>query len=167
MQQQFDIITTTRKNFLQLVESLSEEALNEIPVGFNNNIAWNFGHIIVSQQTLCYVRAGLQPLIETSFIEKYQKGTKPEGWIEASEIEVLKKYLFSLVQQQQQDWEQKKFGTYEKLATQYGVLLNSIEDAISYVATHDALHFGFSKALAKAVAASKQFSDFQHIKISN
>lgn len=166
MQHQFDIINTTRKNFLQLAESLSIEELNEIPEGFNNNIAWNFGHIIVSQQTLCYVRSGLQPLIETRFIEKYQKGTRPDSWIEAAEIDALKKYLFTLIAQQQKDWVEKKFHAYEKLATQYGVLLSSIEDAISYVATHDALHFGFSKALAKVVT-NRQFSDFQHIKISN
>lgn len=167
MQQQLDNIIATRKNFLQLVESLSIEQLNEIPEGFNNNIAWNFGHIIVSQQTLCYIRSGLQPLIETAFVEKYQKGTRPETYIEAAEIEHLKQYLFSLIRQQQQDWADKKFSTYERLSTQYGVLLNTVEDAISYIPTHDAMHYGFSKALARLVTANKQFSDFQHIKISN
>jgi hypothetical protein len=138
-----------------------------VPEGFKNNVAWNFGHIIVSQQTLCYARAGVPLLIDQAYIDKYQKGTKPEGFIGEEEINILKTFLFSLIDTQQKDCEENKFSGYQGFTTQYGVTLNSINDAVPYVATHDALHFGFSKAIANAVRGKKFFPDFQHIKISN
>ena len=57
----FKYIRRNRELFLELVNSLSIEQLNKIPEGFNNNIAWNFGHIVVTTQTLCYVRSGVKP----------------------------------------------------------------------------------------------------------
>lgn len=167
MQRSFDNITTTRKNFLELVESLTIEELNEIPEGFRNNVAWNFGHIIVSQQNICYLRSGIPALIDQAYINKYQKGTKPESFIEAAEIETLKTWLFALIEAQQRDLASGKFKTYNAFTTHYGVKLTNINEAVTFVATHDALHYGFSKGLANAVKAKQHFTDSQHIKISN
>jgi len=151
MDKQFDVIDKTRTNFLNLINSLSIEQLNKIPAGFNNNIAWNFGHVIVSQQTLCYVRAGLEPRIENSWFEKYAKGTKPESFIDAEEIDVLKKYLFSLIDDLRNDMADNKFGGYQKVMTAFGVELTCVEDTIPYFAMHDGLHLGYSLAMRKLV----------------
>lgn len=151
MDKQFDIIHATRNNFLNLVNSLTVEDLNKIPIGFNNNIAWNFGHIIISQQILCYVRAGVVPKIGQVFIEKYQKGTKPESITGNDEINMLKKYLFALIEELKQDMQTDIFKNYQTVITQYGVKLTGINDAVQYFATHDALHLGFAKAIAKAL----------------
>lgn len=167
MQHQFDIIKTTRRNFLELVDSLSVVQLNEIPAGFRNNIAWNFGHIIVSHQNLCYGRSGIPVLMDQLWINKYQKGTQPQSFIEAGEIDVLKSFLFSLIEQHQADMEAGRFTAYEAFTTHYGVRLTNINEATAFVATHDALHYGFSKGIANALKVKKQFSDYQHIKISN
>src|SRR5258706_11833528 len=109
MDKQFDVIINTRNNFLKLVDSLSIEQLNKIPEGFNNNIVWNFGHIIISQQVLCYVRAGIVPRLEDIWMKKYQKGTKPENFISAEEIKHLKNYLFSLIDDLKNDMAENKF----------------------------------------------------------
>ena len=50
----FKYIRRNRELFLDLVNSLSVDQLNKIPEGFNNNIAWNFGHIVITTQALCY-----------------------------------------------------------------------------------------------------------------
>ena len=50
MQSQFHIIKENRKLFIRMMEELTIEQLNEIPTGFNNNMAWNFGHAVVSFQ---------------------------------------------------------------------------------------------------------------------
>ncbi|WP_206197493.1 DinB family protein [Terrimonas sp.] len=163
----FDIIYAGRKKFTELVDSLSVEQLNEIPEGFNNNIAWNFGHIVVSQQMLCYVRPGFTAHMDDHLIKKYQKGTKPESFILQSEIAVLKTYAFSLVDQLKEDLNNDKFKGYTTFATQFGVELTSIRDAIPYFATHDTLHLGYAMAIAKHLSITKQFSNFQHIKFSN
>ena len=151
MDKQFDVIEKTRENFLKLIEGLSIEQLNKIPEGFNNNIAWNFGHIIVSQQVLCYTRAGIASRIEESWVNKYQKGTKPESFIDAEEIEVLKKLLFSLIDDLKKDMSKNKFSGYQKVMTGFGVELASVEDAIPYFSMHDGLHLGYALALKKLV----------------
>lgn len=51
--------------------------LNRIPVGFNNNIIWNIGHIIVTQQKLIYRGSPLQGYISDELFKKYQSRTKP------------------------------------------------------------------------------------------
>src|SRR5436190_9594372 len=73
----FKYIRRNRELFLQLINRLSIEQLNKIPEGFNNNIAWNFGHIIASTQSLCYVRSEVKPDLDIRFRTKYQKGSKP------------------------------------------------------------------------------------------
>lgn len=167
MNKLFDIIYAGRKNFVKLMDGLSIEQLNSIPEGFNNNIAWNFGHIVVSQQNLCYVRAGLTPCIEEYFIKKYQKGTKPEGFIPESEIAVLKENAFSLIEQLNTDLKADKFSGYTTFVTHFGVELTCINDAVAFFAAHDTLHLGYAMAIAKQVAVQNQFSNFQHIKFSN
>jgi hypothetical protein len=52
MEATFKIWETSRKKYLELIENYSLEQLNKIPQGFSNNLVWNLGHIIVSQQGL-------------------------------------------------------------------------------------------------------------------
>lgn len=59
MVKQFDILRKTRQYVLELIANLSMEQLNEVPAGFTNNIVWNLGHMLASQQGVCYLRGGL------------------------------------------------------------------------------------------------------------
>ena len=151
MEKIFEIVTTTRNNFLKLVDSLTIEQLNKIPEGYNNNIAWHFGHIIVSQQTLCYVRAGLTEKMPMELIGKYKIGTKPEGFIDAAEIETLKGYLLSLIDVLKKDLNDNAFQAYQPIKTSVGLDFNSIEEVIPYFMQHDSLHFGYASAMKKIV----------------
>ena len=151
MEKQFDVIVKTRQNFSNLVNGLTIEQLNKIPQGFNNNIAWNFGHIIVSQQVLCYTRAGLASRIDETLTKKYQKGSKPESFIDANEIELLKKLAFSLIDDLKADMKENKFSAYQPVSTAFGVDLKTVEEAIPYFSMHDGLHLGYAQALKKLV----------------
>ncbi|MCH5598459.1 DinB family protein [Niabella ginsengisoli] len=90
MKKYFEIIHITRNNFIELVNGLSIDQLNKIPDGFHNNIAWNFGHIVVTTQGLCYRLSGLPLNIDSSIIDRYKKGTKPQSFIPQTEIDFLK-----------------------------------------------------------------------------
>ncbi len=151
MEKIFEIITTTRNNFLKLVDSLTIEQLNKIPEGYNNNIAWHFGHIIVSQQTLCYVRAGLAEKMPMELIGKYKIGTKPEGFIDTAEIEILKGYLLSLIDVLKKDLSDNTFQAYQPIKTSVGLDFNSIEEVIPYFMQHDSMHLGYAMAMKKIV----------------
>ncbi|MBD1422623.1 DinB family protein [Sphingobacterium chuzhouense] len=43
---------TSRGIYLSYFENYSLDQLNKIPNGFNNNLIWNIGHIIVTRQKI-------------------------------------------------------------------------------------------------------------------
>src|SRR6267154_696892 len=77
MNKDIDNIKKTRLFLLNAINDLPADQLNEIPAGFNNNIIWNLGHMIAAQQSICYIRAGVLPVVEKKYITEYKPGTKP------------------------------------------------------------------------------------------
>ena len=139
----------TRSNFLKLVDGHSLATLNQIPVGFNNNLLWNLGHILVSTQLLVYKPAGLAMRIEEPIIEKYRRGSKPDGKANSAEVEQLKGLAISTLDALESDYEAGTFTQFEPYITGYGIPLNSVEDAIRFVPLHEAMHLGYSMALKR------------------
>lgn len=146
-----DTIQATRKLFLTLLENLSIDELNVVPQGFNNNIIWNFGHVIVSQQILCYKLAGLPLKIDDTFVSKYSKGTKPETFINDTELIFLKQQAVSLIEELVVDLEKGVFTSYNNYTTSFNVELNSVKDAVKFIAMHEGLHLGYAMALKRIV----------------
>jgi hypothetical protein len=152
MQEALTYIKQTRALFIQLLNELNMEQLNEVPQGFSNNIAWNFGHIVVSTQVLCYVRSGIEKDLEISFLEKYQKGSKPGDFISKEEIEELKKQAIGSIQKIERDIQVNKFGQIEPFATStFKLTMQTIEEVVTCCLAHDAMHYGYAVALKKSL----------------
>lgn len=149
MNLQLSIIT--RRNFVELLDGLSLEQINMIPQGFSNNIIWNFGHIIVSQQVLCYERANVPVNISNELLNKYRKGSKPESFVTEEELAELKRLCFNLLDTLEQDLQTSIFDGYETVKVHYGAILNNIEDAVNFFTLHDGLHLGYAMAIRKAL----------------
>ncbi|TYR37961.1 DinB family protein [Sphingobacterium phlebotomi] len=153
MTETFKFIIDSRNAFIRLLDDLTLDELNQIPEGFNNNIIWNFGHIVVSTQTLCYVRTGITSDISfVKHIEAYKKGSKPEYFVSAEEVAELKQLAISTIQKIQEDYQK---GTFEKIApfdtSTFGVLINSIEELLVTTVGHDNTHFGYAIAQRRAI----------------
>jgi hypothetical protein len=146
-----ETIQQSRNLFINLLDGLSIETLNEIPEGFNNNIIWNFGHVIVSQQILCYKLANVPLKIDAAYVSKYSKGTKPLSFIDEEELIFLKHQAVFLIDELITDIQAGIFDNYGAYTTSFGVVLNKIEDAVKYVAMHEGLHLGYVMALKKIV----------------
>lgn len=148
-----DIIRGARKFLLNLIDGIPVEKLNETPLGFNNNLAWNVAHMIANQQILCYRNAGVKPVIEETFIDKYKTGTRPEGFIDEKEFKTIKQYLLSTVDQFEKDSATNMFENYNAvdIKSYPGVRLKDINDAARFVSFHDGLHVGYSMALKRAL----------------
>ena len=151
MQSQFYIIKENRKLFIRMMEGLTIEQLNEIPVGFNNNMAWNFCHVVVSFQMLVYMRAGKEPRISKEYITKYQRGTKPESFIDKEEMDFLKSEALRLIDEVEQEWNNGEFTSYQAFTTSLGVPINTNEDSLHFAGTHDMIHFGYAWAMKRLV----------------
>ncbi|MND86209.1 DinB superfamily protein [compost metagenome] len=153
MQETFKFILQARQKFIELVDSLSIEQLNKIPTGFNNNIIWNFGHIVVSTQTLVYVRTGVKA--DTSWVkynEDYRKDTKPTRFVEQAEIDELKAIAMQSIEQIAKDYENGVFGEITSFSTAtYGYPMNTVEDVIALTSGHDNVHYGYALAQRKLV----------------
>ncbi|GAB3646371.1 DinB family protein [Echinicola sediminis] len=145
-------IIKTRENFINLINGLSIDQINTIPEGFNNNIAWNFGHTLVTQQLLCYKFSGLPLLIEEELVEKFRKGTKPELPITEKELEQLKVLALSTLESLKNDLVIGSFKEYNEYTTSFGVTLSNIADAVNFNGIHEAMHLGYAKAIKNTLS---------------
>ena len=146
-----DALIQIRKNTLQAVEHLSTEQLNKIPLNHSNNIAWQIGHMMASQQILCYLKSGAKPRLSQDILEKYRKGTSPADWKEMVALVDLKALFLETAEVFQKDYEAGVFASYESYPTSSGIVLNSIDEAVTYSYGHENLHFGCILMLLKIV----------------
>ena len=94
MKEIFEITETSRRLLQHLIEPLTLAQLNKMPDGFNNNIIWNVGHIIVVQQMLVYNLSGLPMQVSADLVSKYKKGTQPMEPATEADVTLLKELLF-------------------------------------------------------------------------
>ena len=148
----FKYIRKNRELFLELVNSLNIEQLNKIPDGFRNNIVWNFGHIVVSTQNLCYVRSGVKPDLDIKFKSKYSKDSRPESFITQEEIDILKEQLLSTIDKIESDLKAGVFKNITPYSTAtYKHEMYSIEEILTCTLAHDSMHYGYALAQKKSV----------------
>lgn len=151
MEQTFKIWETSRRIYLKLIESYSIEQLNKIPEGFSNNLIWNLGHIIVSQQGLVYRLSGLPVNVSEEMTNKYKNGSKPTCDATQEEVDELKSLLFSLLEQTKKDYASGKFTTYNEYTTGTGFHLASTKEAIEFNNYHEGIHLGLMMNIRKFI----------------
>ncbi len=149
--QYLEILKVSRENTLALIENLSTEQLNLIPEKFNNNLIWNLGHLVVTQQLLCYKLSGLDCAVSEDLIQRYRKGTAPEQDASKEEITLIKQLALSLIESTHQDLKEGVFKNYTPYMTSFRVELTSIEEALSFNNVHETMHYGYMRALYKLV----------------
>lgn len=151
MQKKFEDLLQTRKFLISKIENLSVEELNKIPNGFKNNIAWNFTHLLVTQQLLCYKSSGLKCLISDEVIENFQKGSSPSSKVSLEEFAKNKDLFLQLPKKLEEDYNAGIFKDYTPYTTSIGVSLNSVEEAISFNLYHEGIHLGIILQLLKFI----------------
>jgi len=144
-------IRATREILIRMTASLTEEQWNTIPPGFSNNIVWNMGHLVATQITIGYRRAGIPDFAPESFVEAYRSGSKPNGYIKMEEIEAIKGLFLSSADQLTEDYQSGKFDNYEGFTTRFGLALNNIDEALHFMLYHEGLHAGVVNAMKKLV----------------
>ncbi|MGN6181171.1 MAG: DinB family protein [Mucilaginibacter sp.] len=146
-----ETLKNPRKLILDTLKDYTIEQLNKIPEGFNNNIVWNLGHIIASQQGICYKRSGLETFVSEDFFNTYKSGSKPERFISEQEYDEIKELLTSTLDKLEEDLEDGIFVNYTSVMTRYNVEITNIDEALSFLPFHDGLHIGYIMSLRKLV----------------
>lgn len=151
MQKRFDNLLKGRQLMLKVIDGLSNEQINKIPEGFNNNIAWNIAHLVVTQQLLCYKLAGADCLISEEMIDNFRKGAVPNYQVSEEEFETIKKQLLEFPIKLEEDYESGIFTGYTDYLTSVNVNLTSIDEAIDFNFFHEGIHLGIILQLKKLV----------------
>ena len=149
----FEVLKITRNNILKKFEGLTIEELNRIPEKFNNNLIWNFGHVIATQQILCYGLSGNKAFVSNEIIDTYRKGTKPENFVSAETYKELIDLSEAAIHQMEKDYAAGLFKEHKTYTTSYGTTLTTIEEAILFNNVHEGMHLGYCIALRKVVLA--------------
>ncbi|WP_369048196.1 DinB family protein [Tenacibaculum sp. UWU-22] len=152
MTTEISVLKKSRELILNAIDGLTLEQIHKIPSSFNNNIAWNVGHIVVTQQLLHYKLSNLSCLIPDNLIEKYKKGTKPNNeTFTQVEFDEIKELLIGLPDTLEEDYNAQIFKEYDEYKTSTGFVLDSIESAIAFNNFHEGIHYGAILALKKVV----------------
>lgn len=149
MENELGITLQNRRNLLAILENTPKKDLLNIPKGFRNNIWWNIAHVVVTQQLLVYKFSGVPMLVAKDVVDKFMKGTVPDGTATDTEIEHIKKVLVSIIEKTQQDYDAGLFKDFTPYTTSAKVTLSNVEDAIRFNNFHEGIHLGSIFALRK------------------
>lgn len=148
---QLEILNKNRVAILNLIQGFTIDQLNKVPEGFNNSLAWNVAHLVVTQQLLCYNLAKLPMHINADLVERFRKGTAPTSGISNTDFAVIKDLFVSLPMQLKTDLETGIFKPFDGYTTSLNVTLTDIESVISFNNFHEGIHLGSIMALRKLV----------------
>lgn len=146
-----NLLKQDRKLIARSVANLSEEQLLLVPEGFKNNILWNLGHLIVTQQLLHYKLSGNKMLITDELCDQLKSGTSPADWSDPPDVDVLKALAPQLPARLETDYELGRFRDFKEYTTRTGIVLANIDDAISFNNFHEGVHTGIILCLKKLV----------------
>lgn len=159
MENQLKIIKNHREILLSLIADLNQDQLCEIPNGFNNNIIWNVGHIVVTQQMLTYGLSNLSYQIDKALVDKYRKGSVVVNKVSTEEINQIKALLMTSLDELERDLQLNKFASFNYYKTSMGLELKSIEDCIPFMAYHEGIHLGIVLSMMKKVTPRQARDD--------
>ena len=151
MQNQFDATRTSRDLYGRYFDNFTLEQLNKIPAGFNNNLIWNIGHVVISQQTLVYKGSNQTPMVSDELIARYFMGTKPVRDATRAEADEIKNLLFATIDKTEEDYRNGLFTAYNTRKTLLGFMLNTVDDAIVFNNYHEGIHLGIMMQLRKFI----------------
>ncbi|MNL19290.1 DinB superfamily protein [compost metagenome] len=147
----FEVQKTIREVLLKILDNHSLEQLNKIPTGFSNNLIWNIAHCVSTQQVLVYKLSGLPMMVSEEFINKYRKGTKPEGNVSQAEVDEIRTLLSTTLEQVQKDFADGIFQNYNEYTTSMGYTLKNINGALDFNNYHEGIHTGIIMSIRKFV----------------
>lgn len=149
-----DKLAEGRNLLLERTKGLTLAQYNKIPPGFNNNIIWNMGHILVVSEDLLYENSPYQRPVHEFIKSRFEKGSVPDKIIGEDEILLIRHSL-------QQTTQFYKICTgMDKPGTEIASMSNSGLSVISnevmrFLIFHEDMHYRRIAQLMKIVGKAK------------
>ncbi|MDX8365558.1 DinB family protein [Cytobacillus sp. IB215665] len=80
--QLFEQMKMWRKWTVQLLRTIPDEVVDEIPHGHNNSIRWNAGHILVGWDHTMFPAVNEKRQLPLTYHQMFPRGSKPQNWTE-------------------------------------------------------------------------------------
>ena len=146
------LLHSARRLYAGILDQVTPEQLVTIPEGFNNNILWNVGHAVVTQQLLTYGLTGNALNVSDDMVAAFKKGSSPKEWENTPDIESLKQLVTELPNKFEADYKAGIFTDFKDYTlSTTGDTLTNIDDAIAFNDFHEGVHLGSVLALKKLV----------------
>ncbi len=146
------LLLQERTLMARLVRGLDHDQLVAIPEGHRNNILWNLGHVVVTQQRLHNRLAGLEMYVSPEMEAAFKIGTSPADWLALPDLSMILSLLEELPRRLRDDHKAGRFANFQEYTTATGIQLGTIEDALVFNHFHEGLHMGVMMSLRKLVA---------------
>ena len=143
------VFKENRRRIHRGVAGLDARQLYSIPQRFRNNVAWNVGHIVATQQLIHYENAGLPLCIDDAVVAAFRKGTSPAEWQERPDWEGVLALLLETPERLEADYAAGRFARYREYTTSAGSVLRTIDDAIAFNNFHEGIHTGIVMSILK------------------
>jgi len=145
----FRQIRFVRDSTIRQVTGLPEDQGLRVPQGFNNNVLWNLGHILLVHEKFAFGMIHEKQEIPDEFAALFGRGTKPADWSGA--LPSLEE-LIQLLDAQADRIERKLASRLnERLEKPYtsstGLELSTVEECLSFCLYHEGMHFAVIKAI--------------------
>lgn len=146
-----DLLPATRAVLRRQLDGLTETQLLTIPDGFRNHLFWNVGHLVVSQQILCYRLSGLPLHVSDDLVAAFSRGSSPLDWATTPDIGRVLDLYDTLPERMREDAEAGRFTAFTPYQTATGPYLGTLADALAFTLYHEGLHTGVAMAQKKLV----------------
>lgn len=144
----FKQLNTYRSELLELVDDISEEEAEITPKGFNNNIRWNLGHVILDQYLWIQVLTKDDPPIPMAYNQWFGYGTNPSHFTDETPSF---SELISLLREQPRIIEERYRGRMEEEFAPTDMGMHTIEQVLVRTIFHEGLHMGAIIAIKRQI----------------
>lgn len=149
----FNLLEKTRKGVLGHTAELTSEQRTIVPVGFNNNIHWQLGHIIFIADAIVFGFAGKASEVPAEYKTFFAPGTKPADW--TTEPPAWESLLEQFSKQTELIRETFAGQVNQPLTnTNNFAKAETIGDLLEVNTMHESSHLGMINAMSKVVKGS-------------
>ncbi len=145
--------TIARNRLLSALENVTEEVAGQKPEGFNNNIHWHAGHILLVTEAFLFTVPTGSGKLQKNYNEFFANGTKPDDWKSAPPS--LQEIIDQLKDQEKRAKESAAARLDETLSSpfslQSGLRMETVGELMNMAIYHEAVHTGYINAMKRIV----------------
>lgn len=143
----------TRDFLLHFVKNLDESMIDSKPNGFNNNLRWNIGHVLLTGEKFLFGYPKKSTFVPESYAPLFEMGTSPDGWQE-QEVPSLTVLIDQLEAQTARIRELSPEFFEQELPFNFPYFnLKTYHDLFAFMMYHEADHLGQMKAMKRIIQA--------------